>query len=81
LGDHAEGEYDGTCIITEEMTDHSATKSYLEKNNLHCFTLFPNFEKPIKAVIHSPPPPPYFPLDDIANSLEDLDLSTINVSR
>lgn len=39
------------------MTDHSATKSYLEKNNLHCFTLFPNFEKPIKAVIHSPPPP------------------------
>jgi hypothetical protein len=31
----------GTSIIIKEMADYSAMKSYLEKNNLHYFTLSP----------------------------------------
>jgi hypothetical protein len=37
------------------MANYSTMKSYLEKNNLHCFTFSPNSEKPIKAVIHHLP--------------------------
>jgi hypothetical protein len=62
LKDHVKGEYEfrntrnGTCIITKEMVDYSAMKSYLEKDNLHFFTFSPNSKKPIKAVIcHLPP--------------------------
>jgi hypothetical protein len=57
LQDHVNGDYEfrnarnGTRIITNEMTDYAAMKSYLEKNNLQYFTLSPNSEKPIKAVI------------------------------
>jgi hypothetical protein len=57
LKDHVEGEYEfqnswyGPRIITKEMADYSAMKSYLERNNLHYCTFSPNSEKPIKAVI------------------------------
>jgi hypothetical protein len=45
-------------------------KSYLEKNNLHYFSFYPNSKNPIKAVIHHFPP--HTPVEDISNSLEDL---------
>jgi hypothetical protein len=45
-----------THIITKAMADYSAMKSYLEKNNLHYFTFFPNSEKPIEAAIRQLPP-------------------------
>jgi hypothetical protein len=49
----------GTHIITKETQGFSAMKSYLKKNNLHCFTFSPNSEKPFKAVIrHLPPDTP-----------------------
>jgi hypothetical protein len=38
-------------IITKEMADYSAVKSYLEKNNLNYFTFSLNSEKPVEAVI------------------------------
>jgi hypothetical protein len=61
------------------MTDYSATKSYLEKNNLHSFTFSPNSKKPIKAVIcHLPPD---IPAEDISKSLEDLGCNIINVRQ
>jgi hypothetical protein len=42
-------------IITKEMAEYSAMKTYLEKNNLHYFTFSQNSEKPTKAVIHHLP--------------------------
>jgi hypothetical protein len=38
-------------IITKEMVEYSAMKSYLDNNNPHYFTFATNSEKPIKAVI------------------------------
>jgi hypothetical protein len=55
--DHVKGEYEfrnirnGTRIISKEMADYSAMKSYLEGNNLHYFTFSLNSEKPIKVVV------------------------------
>jgi hypothetical protein len=63
------------CIITKEMADYSAMKSYLETNNLRYFTFSPNSEKPIKAVIHHLPPDTQ--AEDISNSLEDLCLTSL----
>jgi hypothetical protein len=60
----------GTCIITKEMVDYLAMKSYLEKNNLHHFTFSQNIKKPIKAVIHHLPSDTT--VEDTSNSLEDL---------
>jgi hypothetical protein len=49
----------------------------LDKNNIQYFTISPNSEKPIKAVIRHLPP--YTPTEDISNSLESLGFSVINV--
>jgi hypothetical protein len=54
-------------------------KSYLEKNNLHYFTLFQNSEKPIKTAIRHLPPDT--PSEDISNILEDLGFNVINVRQ
>jgi hypothetical protein len=82
LEGHVQGEYElrntrnGTRIITKEMADYLAMKSYLEKNNLHYFTFSPNSEKPIKVVIcHFPPDTPE---EYISNSFEDLGFNVIN---
>jgi hypothetical protein len=66
-------------IITKEMVDYSAMKSYLEKNNLHYFTFSPNSKKPIKAVICCLPPD--MPVKDISNGPEDLGFNVINVRQ
>jgi hypothetical protein len=85
LKDYVRGEYElrntrnGTHIITKEMADYSAMKCYLKKNNLHYFTLSPNSEKPMKAVIRHLVPDT--PAEDICNSLEDLGLNVINVRQ
>jgi hypothetical protein len=62
LKDHIEGEYNflntrnGTRIITKEVTDYSAMKSHLEKNNVHYFDLLPKFRKACKESKPSPSP-------------------------
>jgi hypothetical protein len=66
-------------MITKEMADYLAMKSYLEKHNLHYFTFSPNSKKPLKAVIcHLPPDTP---AEDISNSLDDLGFNVINVRQ
>jgi hypothetical protein len=59
------------------MEDYSAMKSYLEKNNLYCFIVYPSSEKPTKAVLRHFPPD--MPAEDISNSLEDLGFNVITV--
>jgi hypothetical protein len=83
LKDRVKGEYEfrnvrnGTHIITKELADYSTMKSYLEKNNLHCFTFSLNFEEPIKAVIRHLPQDT--PSEEISNSLDDLGFNVISV--
>jgi hypothetical protein len=63
------------------MADSSAMKSYLEKNNLHYFTLSPNSELRIKAVIRHLPP--VTPVEDknISNSLDQLGFKLVIVRQ
>jgi hypothetical protein len=67
------------CIITKEMVNYFAMKSYRKKNNLKYFPFSPNSEKPIRAAIcHLPPDTP---VGDISDILEDLAFSIINVRQ
>jgi hypothetical protein len=50
-------------------------KSYLEKNNLHYFTFFPNSEKSIRELIRHVLPDT--PAEDISNSLKDTGFNVI----
>jgi hypothetical protein len=58
------------------MADYSAIKLYLQKNNLHYSTFYPNSEKPINEVIRHFRPDQ--PAEDISNSPEDLGFNIIN---
>jgi hypothetical protein len=61
------------------MGGYSAMKSYLEKNNLHYFTICPNSEKSIKAVIcHLPAD---MVAEDISSSLEELCFNIIDLRQ
>jgi hypothetical protein len=61
------------------MEYHSAMKSHLEKNNLRYFTLSPNAEKHIKALIRHLPQDT--PAEDTSNSLEELRFNVINARQ
>jgi hypothetical protein len=63
----------------KETADDSATKSYMEKNNLHYFTFFLNSVRPIKAVIRHLPPDT--PVEDISNGLGRSGFIVINVRK
>jgi hypothetical protein len=54
-------------------------KPYLEKNNLQYFTLSPNSEKSIKAVIRHFPPDTS--AEDISKSLRGLGVNIVSVSQ
>jgi hypothetical protein len=53
--------------------------SYLEKSNLHHFTISQNYEKPFKAAV--PHLSPDTPGEGISNSLEDLGFNIINLGQ
>jgi hypothetical protein len=61
LKEHVKGEYEfrntrnGTHVITKEMVDYLAMKSYLEKHNL-LFYLLPRFRKAYQGSNPSPSP-------------------------
>jgi hypothetical protein len=58
---------------------YSGIKSNTEKNNLHYFSFFPNFEKTIKAAVRHLPPDT--PAEDISSSLEGLGFNVNNVGQ
>jgi hypothetical protein len=64
-----------STVSEKQEIDYSAMK-----NNLHYFTLCPNSEKPIKAVVicHLSLD---MPAEGISNSLEDLGFNVINVRQ
>jgi hypothetical protein len=68
-----------THIITKEVADYSAMKSYTEKNNPHYFNFSPNSENFIKAVIRHLSPD--IPAEDISNSLGDIGFDVFKVRR
>jgi hypothetical protein len=66
--------------MTKDVADYSTMKSYLEKNNLHYFTVSPNSEKLIKSVLrHLLLPDP--PAAGTSNSLENLGFNFTNVRQ
>jgi hypothetical protein len=69
----------GTKIITKTMADFSAFESYLENNNLACFTFYPKSLKPIKAVIHHLPLSN--PAEDISHGLVSLGYDVISAKQ
>lgn len=85
LKEHAKGEYNfrnthnGTRIITKEIADYSAIKSYMKNNNLQYFTLCPDSEQPIEAVLRHLSPDTS--AEEICNSSEDLDFNVINLRQ
>ncbi|XP_023714241.1 uncharacterized protein LOC111868088 [Cryptotermes secundus] len=69
----------GTRIVTKEMADFSAIKTFLESTNLSYFTFFPKSEKPIKAVIRHLPH--NTPAEDISDGLMSLGFDVISVKQ
>jgi hypothetical protein len=61
------------------MADYSAMKSYLKRNSLHYSTFSLNSKKPIKVVIFHLPPD--MSVENISNSLEDLEFDVNNVRQ
>jgi hypothetical protein len=59
------------------MVDYSTTKTYLEKHNLHYFTLSPNSEKSIKPTISRFLPDR--PAEGISNNVENFSFKVINL--
>jgi hypothetical protein len=66
-------------LITKEIVDYSAMKSYLEKINLQYFTFSPNSEMPVKAVMRHLPRDT--PAEASPSSLEGLGFNYISVRQ
>jgi hypothetical protein len=69
----------GTRIVTRQMADFSAIKTYLEKNKLSYFSFFPKPESPIEAVIRHLPL--NTPAEDISDMLLSLGFDVISVKQ
>jgi hypothetical protein len=69
----------GARIITKEMADFSAIRTYLENQNLPYFTFFPKSQKPIKAVIRHLPI--NTPAEDISDGLVEVGFDVITVRQ
>jgi hypothetical protein len=69
----------GTTVVTTDMADYSAIKSFLQKENLHFFTFHPKSLKPIKAVIRHLPP--VTSAEEIYEALTDLGFDVVSVKQ
>jgi hypothetical protein len=69
----------GTRIVTKEIGDLSAIKTFLEKKELSFYTFFPKSEKPIKAVLRHYPL--NTPAEDISDRLVGLGFDVISVRQ
>jgi hypothetical protein len=69
----------GTRIVTKDMVDYQAVKSYFDKNSLSYYTFYPKSEKPIKAVLRHLPNKT--PAQDISDGLVDFGFHVISVKQ
>jgi hypothetical protein len=69
----------GTRVVTKEMADFAAIRSYFDSQNLHYFTFYPKSQKPIKAVIRHLPLST--PAEDISDGLVNLRFDIISVKQ
>jgi hypothetical protein len=69
----------GTRVITREMADYSAIRTYFDSHKLSYYTFYAKSEKPIKAVIRHLRIDT--PAEDISNGLLDLGFDVISVKQ
>jgi hypothetical protein len=69
----------GTRVVTKDMADYSAIKSFLEKENLHFFIFHPKSLKPFKVVIRRLPS--VSPAEEIYEALTDLGFDVMSVKQ
>jgi hypothetical protein len=68
-----------TRVVTKDMVDYQAVKTFFNDHTLFYYTFYPKAEKPIKAVIcHLPT---NTPAEDIANGLVELGFDVISVRQ
>jgi hypothetical protein len=69
----------GTRVLTKEMADFSAIKSFFLSKKFDFYTFFPKSQKPIKAVIRHLPS--NTPAEEICEALVELGFDTISVRQ
>jgi hypothetical protein len=69
----------GTRVLTQNLTDFAAVKSYLESRNLPYFTFYTKSLKPIKAILRHLPKDT--PAQDISDGLTDASFDIISVQQ
>jgi hypothetical protein len=69
----------GTRVITKGMVDFSTIRSHFESNNLPYSTVYPKFQKPVKAVIQQLPFTT--PAEDISDGLVNFAFDVISVKQ
>jgi hypothetical protein len=69
----------GTRVVTKDMVDYQAVKTYFERNSLSVFTFFPTSEKLVKAVLRHLPS--NTPPQDISDGLVDLGFVIVSVKQ
>jgi hypothetical protein len=68
-----------TRVVTKDMVDYQAVKSYFDKNSLSYYTFYPKSEKSIKAVLRHLRN--NTPAQDISDGLVDLGFDVISVKQ
>jgi hypothetical protein len=67
----------GTRVVTKDMVDYRAVKTYFDRKSLNYFTIFPKSDIPIKAVLRHLPS--NTPAQDISDGLVNLGFDIISV--
>jgi hypothetical protein len=69
----------GTRVVTKDMVDYQAFKSYFEQNSLSYFTFFPKSDKPVEAVLRHFPS--NTPAQNISDGLVNLGFDVVSVRQ
>jgi hypothetical protein len=69
----------GTRVVTKEMVDFSAIKTFFTYQKLSFFSFFPKSQKPVKAVIRHIPS--VIPAEEICEALMELGFDVISVKQ
>jgi hypothetical protein len=68
-----------TNVVTREVADFTAIKTFFDNSKLSYYTFFPKSEKPMTAVIRQLAI--HTPGEDISNGLEDMGFNVVNVKH